>query len=64
MEQTIGKATRILSGKIDTYRTGKEKLLKDFNFQKYIDSKIKETKTNKRTGNQQAKQSSEEVSVD
>ena len=59
MEQTIGKATRILSGKIDTYRTGKEKLLKDFNFQKHIDSKIKESKTDKRTANQQAKQTQE-----
>ena len=60
MEQTIGKATRILSGKIDTYRTGKEKLLKDFNFKKYIDSKIKESKTNKRTTNQKEKQTQED----
>lgn len=59
MEQTIGKATRIMSDKIDTYRTDKENLLKDFNFQKYIDSKIKESKTNKRTANQQAKQTQE-----
>ena len=61
MEQTIAKASRIMSGKIKTYRTGKEKLLKDFNFQKYIDSKIEESKTNKRTANQKEKQTQEDA---
>ena len=53
MEKVIGKASRILSGKIKTYKQDKEKLLNDLYFQKYVESKLQ---TNNRNANEKTEQ--------